>query len=146
MRTVTSNRKGVYGGGVHYFTPDLPRDSDDEDEDDSFQEEEETYKRYGSGDNEEGTYEERSEDSEDDNGDTIYCDESDNSMFGDNEETVDYNTNANVESVTSESEYGRSNGSAPTTYKGSSGRVRRGTKYNAPEMAAISDDSVSSGS
>merc|ERR1719232_1050371 len=49
-RTLSSNRKGVYGGGVRYFTPDSARDDDSEEEtteDESFadesEEEGETY-------------------------------------------------------------------------------------------------------
>lgn len=53
-----SDRKGVYGGGVRYFTPDNGRDDDSEEEsaeDDDFEEEEETYEE------EEETYEEEEE-------------------------------------------------------------------------------------
>merc|ERR1719232_2089431 len=69
-RTLSSNRKGVYGGGVRYFTPDSARDDDSEEEtteDESFadesEEEGETYEE------EEETY---TEDSYDDDGSGRY--------------------------------------------------------------------------
>jgi len=157
-RTVGSNRKGVYGGGVRYFTPDnhdAPSEVSEEEEEEDYTEEEyfeeeETY-------DEENTYSLRS-----DNEEGIDCDGSDmDSMFPEEEEAYDYKGNAGVESVTSETpSERRSSGRGGSGGRGSSRRDsspkqgykstknRRGTKerFDAPEMLAISDDSASTNS
>jgi len=155
--TIGSNRQGVYGGGVRYFTPDDNDDApsevseeDDEEEDstedEDFEEEEETY-------DEENAYGERSEEEE-----GIDCDGSDlDSMFPEEEEGIDYKGNAGVESVTSETPSerrssgrrgrGGGRGSSPKqVYKSSKSRRGAAERFDAPEMVGISDDSASTNS
>jgi len=153
--TIGSNRQGVYGGGVRYFTPDDNDDapsevSEEEDstEDEDFEEEEETY-------DEENAYGERSEEEEEEG---IDCDGSDlDSMFPEEEEGIDYKGNAGVESVTSETPSerrssgrrgrGGGRGSSPKqVYKSSKSRRGATERFDAPEMVGISDDSASTNS
>jgi len=148
--TMDSNRKGVYGGGVRYFTPDNGHDEEEEEseeettEDEDF-EEEETYE-------EEGTYESHGEEE----GDTVEVDGSDmGSMFSSEEKSFDYHGNAGVESVSSlstngQSEMLQSRGPKPkvptssSSGKGGGGKSKnRRARGSPPEMAPISDDSSS---
>ena len=116
---VSNGRRGVYGGGVRYFTPDNGQDDDDDEEgddgssgsdeeesgeeetmmsDDEDFEEEDTYDAY------EDHIEVDNDDDEDDEerSDVIEHDEDEvNSMFSEESSSYDYNRTAGVDSVTS---------------------------------------------
>lgn len=152
-RTMGSNRQGVYGGGVRYFTPDndAPSELSEEEEEDSTTEEEdieeETY-------DEENTHSERSDKEKE----VIHCDGSYmDSMFSEEEEAYNYKDNAGVESVASETPSERSSGRRGGGDRGRGNSPKQGRKstknrsgtaerVDAPEMVEVSDDSASTNS
>jgi len=165
--TVASNRRGVYGGGVQYFTPDNGKyDDDDESEDEDEgteevcyedseeevdEEEEEDVEEYTSQDE----YDEEDNTEEEGESDTIELEGSDmDSMMLSTEDTYDHHQNSvGVESISEE--YSISDSTMSTTEQnerhynnggksGSSGKRRGGKRRGPPpEMATISDNSVS---
>jgi len=174
MNTMGSNRKGLYGGGVRYFTPDTQYDDDESEEEEETESEVESEdetteeETYLSGDDDEEEEEEESVKSDDaqtysrhsdEESDTIHVDGSDmNSLFSDDtEESYHYAANSGVESVTTMSTAGQnehlrhdkqeqrksSSSGGNGGGRGSSGKGRTRSGKNPPDMAPISDDSLS---
>ena len=163
---MVSNQRGVYGGGVQYFTPEKSYREEDEEsqedednnsegrstDDDDFEEEEEDYTATSEGGGEDGE------------NSAVDIDGSDmGSMFSNESDSYNYNTNSGgvqsvdgtanddasecvVESVTTMSTREQNEVMryrAPTApYKGRGDSKRKGRK-SPPEMAPISDGSAS---
>eukprot|EP00578_Thalassiosira_sp_NH16_P012325 CAMPEP_0181120052 /NCGR_PEP_ID=MMETSP1071-20121207/23936_1 /TAXON_ID=35127 /ORGANISM="Thalassiosira sp., Strain NH16" /LENGTH=882 /DNA_ID=CAMNT_0023204653 /DNA_START=215 /DNA_END=2863 /DNA_ORIENTATION=+ len=155
-KSISSGRRGVYGGGVRYFTPEKSYEEDDEesedesegrstDDDEDFEEEEEDYAE------EDDTEDYTATTLEEDGSSAIEIDNPSDmgSMFSDAESSAaayDHHRNAGVESVTSESTETEVEKTAARMRGGMKNSRRRSQRRDVPRMTPVSDDSASSSS